>query len=66
MQLEFSTIPPYLCAQWSIDGDPGGAGEMIEGIAVPISRRLGKPYTQEELAKSSEGSDQRRMMRASL
>src|SRR3979409_1336801 len=34
MQLEFSTIPPYLCAQWSIDGDPGGVGDMIEGIVV--------------------------------
>ena len=21
MQLEFSTIPPYLCAEWSIDGN---------------------------------------------
>ena len=34
MQLEFSTIPPYLCAQWSINADPGGVGDMIESIAV--------------------------------
>ena len=34
MQLEFSTIPPYLCAQWSINADPGGVGDMIENIAV--------------------------------
>ncbi len=34
MQLEFSTIPPYLCAQWSIDADPDGVGDMIEEIAV--------------------------------
>jgi len=34
MQLEFSTIPPYLCAQWSIDADPGGVGDMIQDIVV--------------------------------
>jgi hypothetical protein len=28
MQLEFSTIPPYLCAQWSIREDP----DRVEGI----------------------------------
>lgn len=34
MQLEFSTIPPYLCAQWSIDSDPGGVEAKIEDIVV--------------------------------
>ena len=36
MQLEFSTIPPYLCAQWSIDpaNDPDDVADMIETIAV--------------------------------
>jgi hypothetical protein len=34
MQLEFSTIPPYLCAQWSIKADSSGVGDMIEGIVV--------------------------------
>jgi hypothetical protein len=34
MQLEFSTIPPYLCAQWSIDSDPGGVADRIENIVV--------------------------------
>ncbi|UGY05701.1 ferritin-like domain-containing protein [Bradyrhizobium quebecense] len=34
MQLEFSTIPPYLCAQWSIDSDPSDVAGMIEGIVV--------------------------------
>jgi Ferritin-like len=34
MQLEFATIPPYLCAQWSINNDPGGVGGMIENIVV--------------------------------
>ena len=34
MQLEFSTIPPYLCAQWSINTDPGGVGNMIRNIVV--------------------------------
>jgi hypothetical protein len=34
MRLEFSTIPPYLCAQWSINTDPGGVGNMIKNIVV--------------------------------
>jgi ferritin-like protein len=34
MQFEFSTIPPYLCAQWSIDSDPSDVADMIEGIVV--------------------------------
>ena len=34
MQLEFSTIPPYLCAQWSINSDPNGVADMIGEIAV--------------------------------
>lgn len=34
MQLEFSTIPPYLCAQWSINNDPSNVSAIIEGIAV--------------------------------
>jgi Ferritin-like len=34
MQLEFSTIPPYLCAQWSINADPGGVSDLIERIVV--------------------------------
>jgi Ferritin-like len=34
MQLEFSTIPPYLCAQWSIDADPSGVAAMVEDIVV--------------------------------
>ena len=36
MQLEFSTIPPYLCAQWSInnDNDPSNVADMIENIVV--------------------------------
>ena len=34
MRLEFSTIPPYLCAQWSINSDPSDVADMIEGIVV--------------------------------
>jgi hypothetical protein len=36
MRLEFSTIPPYLCAQWSItDGDTDGyVDDMFETIVV--------------------------------
>jgi hypothetical protein len=34
MQLEFSTIPPYLCAQWSIDADPSNVAFMIKDIVT--------------------------------
>ena len=35
MQLEFSTIPPYLCAQWSINADLGGVvSGLIQDIVV--------------------------------
>jgi hypothetical protein len=34
MRLEFSTIPPYLCAQWSINADPDGVGDVIQDVVV--------------------------------
>jgi hypothetical protein len=34
MQLEFSTIPPYLCAQWSINSDPSGVAGMIRNVVI--------------------------------
>ena len=36
MRLEFSTLPPYLCAEWSIiDGqDPNGVADKIHGIVL--------------------------------
>lgn len=34
MQLEFASIPPYLCAQWWINNDSDGVGEMIKEIVV--------------------------------
>jgi hypothetical protein len=34
IQLEFSTIPPYLCAQWSINSDPNDVSDMIQGVVV--------------------------------
>jgi hypothetical protein len=36
MRLEFSTIPPYLCAEWSIDfnNDPDNVMTMIHGIVI--------------------------------
>src|SRR5271167_1876894 len=38
IQLEFSTIPPYLCAQWSINGnnngDPSDVNGVIQGVVV--------------------------------
>jgi hypothetical protein len=36
IQLEFATIPPYLCAHWSIKREPGsdpsGVGRMLAGV----------------------------------
>lgn len=34
IQLEFSTIPPYLCAQWSINSDLSDVNTMIQGVVV--------------------------------
>jgi hypothetical protein len=34
MQLEFATIPPYLCAQWSINADPSSVAGMIENVVI--------------------------------
>jgi len=34
MQLEFATLPPYLCAQWSINSDPSNVAGIIQDIAV--------------------------------
>jgi hypothetical protein len=36
MRLEFSTLPPYLCAEWSIDfnNDPDNVLTMIHGIVI--------------------------------
>lgn len=34
VQLEFSTIPPYLCALWSIDADPSAVSSEILNIVV--------------------------------
>lgn len=35
MRLEFSTLPPYLCAEWSISGnDQDGVGRMIRKIVL--------------------------------
>jgi hypothetical protein len=34
IQLEFSTIPPYLCAQWSINSDPSDVAGKIQGVVV--------------------------------
>lgn len=37
MRLEFATLPPYLCAQWSIrddDPDPGHVARTIRSITL--------------------------------
>ena len=38
MQLEFATIPPYLCAQWSINNDPSSVAAMIQNGFLAISK----------------------------
>ncbi len=34
IQLEFSTIPPYLCAEWSINTDPSNVSSIVHGVVV--------------------------------
>lgn len=34
MQLEFATLPPYLCAQWSVVGDPDRVEGMLHAVAT--------------------------------
>ncbi len=34
LELEFSTLPPYLCAQWSIDVDPSNTAAIVQDIAL--------------------------------
>jgi Ferritin-like len=34
IQLEFSTIPPYLCAEWSIDSDPSDVFSKIHTVVL--------------------------------
>jgi Ferritin-like len=34
MQLEFSTIPPYLCAEWSINDDPDDVTDIIHSVVL--------------------------------
>jgi len=40
-ELEFSTIPPYLCAEWSIKADDSVAGSIIHEIVVQEMFHLG-------------------------
>jgi hypothetical protein len=42
-QLEFSTIPPYLCAEWSIqpNADPDRVARMIHGVVMQEMLHLG-------------------------
>jgi hypothetical protein len=34
IQLEFSTIPPYLCAEWSINDDPSHVNQKIHVVVL--------------------------------
>jgi hypothetical protein len=34
IELEFSTIPPYLCAEWSINTDPQNASGMVHSVVI--------------------------------
>jgi hypothetical protein len=40
-ELEFSTIPPYLCAEWSIKADDSAAASIIHEIVVQEMFHLG-------------------------
>ena len=42
-KLEFSTIPPYLCAQWSIKAaeDPDHVAKMLRGIVMQEMLHMG-------------------------
>ena len=46
MQLEFATIPPYLCVQWSIDSsnDPCNVADMIQTIVVEATLDRSKQF----------------------
>jgi hypothetical protein len=47
MRLEFSTLPPYLCAEWSISGDdPNGVADLIGGIALQPTRSFCRAILQ--------------------
>jgi Ferritin-like len=34
IEIEFSTIPPYLCAEWSISNDPSNVATLVRGVVV--------------------------------
>ncbi|WP_336215855.1 ferritin-like domain-containing protein [Nonomuraea sp. LPB2021202275-12-8] len=34
MRLEFATIPPYLCAQWSVKRDPDSTGAVLRRVVI--------------------------------
>lgn len=42
-RLEFSTIPPYLCAEWSIkaETDPNQVAKMLHGIVLQEMLHMG-------------------------
>ncbi len=44
IQLEFSTIPPYLCAQWSVNdsGAPGSVSYSIGNVAIQEMGHFGQ------------------------
>jgi hypothetical protein len=39
MRLEFATIPPYLCAQWSIRRDPDRVEGVLHRVVIPAFGR---------------------------
>src|SRR5262249_35011957 len=34
IELELATIPPYLCAEWSINNDPSGVQSIIQAVVL--------------------------------
>src|SRR5690348_3555591 len=41
IRLEFSTIPPYLCAKWSIKDQTDPVAAMIDGIVIQEMLHMG-------------------------
>ena len=41
IQLEFSTIPPYLCAMWSIQSEGDAVSGIIESVVMQEMLHMG-------------------------
>jgi Mn-containing catalase len=41
LELELSTLPPYLCGQWSLQDQGSGAATLIKGVTLDEISHLG-------------------------